>query len=368
MPTMYIKSLSVSCFRNLSSLNVEFTKGVNIIVGDNGSGKTNLLEAIHVLCLGRSQRGAGDLVLLNHKCDVYRLEGRLASEKETFDLATGYQRGGRKKLTIDGLSARLSELYDHISLASAGPEDSTIIGGSPSQRRSFLDIYISQLTKSYLANLSNYQRALAQKNAALRAERDGTPFDSILVELGSLIIRERCSFLNRLSLVASQYYKQLSDGEKLTIQYQPSVSFDQKRLDLKDIAANMESRLNEVRRRETAMKTAVVGPHRDDIYFAVGGLPARSHGSQGQWRSIAIALKLAVYQLLREYREETPILLLDEVFAELDQKRAAALVEAFADFGQLFITTALSPPELLRRRGRIFKIMEGTIAADNCDA
>lgn len=362
---MHIKSLSVNGFRNLSLLNIEFTAGVNIFVGDNGSGKTNLLEAIHVLCLGRSQRGAGDQVLLNNHSDVYRLEGQLTGINGSSDIAAGYQRGGRKKLTIDGLSARLSELYDRISIASSGPEDTAIISGSPSQRRTFLDIYISQLTRTYLSNLSDYQRALAQKNAALKTERDASPFDSILVELGSRIMKERCSFLSRLGLVAGRHYEKLSGGEELTIQYRSSVNFDQNQHDLKDIAASMETRLREMQQRERVMKTAVVGPHRDDIYFAIGDLPARSHGSQGQWRSVAIALKLAVYRLLKERREQTPILLLDEVFAELDQKRATTLIEAFSDFGQLFLTTALTPPELLKQQGRIFRIVDGTIAVDN---
>ena len=362
---MHIKSLSVNGFRNLSLLNIEFTAGVNIFVGDNGSGKTNLLEAIHVLCLGRSQRGAGDQVLLNNHSDVYRLEGQLTGINGSSDIAAGYQRGGRKKLTIDGLSARLSELYDRISIASSGPEDTAIISGSPSQRRTFLDIYISQLTRTYLSNLSDYQRALAQKNAALKTERDASPFDSILVELGSRIMNERCSFLSRLGSVAGRHYEKLSGGEELTIQYRSSVNFDQNQHDLKDIAASMETRLMEMQQRERVMKTAVVGPHRDDIYFAIGGLPARSHGSQGQWRSVAIALKLAVYRLLKERREQTPILLLDEVFAELDRKRATALIEAFSDFGQLFLTTALTPPELLKQQGRIFRIAGGAIAVDN---
>ncbi len=362
---MHIKSLSVNGFRNLSLLNIEFTAGVNIFVGDNGSGKTNLLEAIHVLCLGRSQRGAGAQVLLNSHSDVYRLEGQLTSDNGAFNIAAGYQHGGRKKLTIDGLSARLSELYDRISIASSGPEDTAIISGSPSQRRTFLDIYISQLTRTYLSNLSNYQRALAQKNAALKAEGDATPFDSILVEMGSRIMEERCSFLSRLGLTAGRYYEKLSGGEELIIQYRPSVSFDQDQHDLNDIAASMEIRLREMQHRERVVKTAILGPHRDDIDFAIGGLPARSHGSQGQWRSAAIALKLAVYRLLKEHREQTPILLLDEVFAELDQKRATALIEAFSDFGQLFLTTALTAPELLKQRGRIFTVVDGTIAVDN---
>jgi DNA replication and repair protein RecF len=361
---MHIKSLAVNCFRNLSSLQIEFTEGVNIFGGDNGSGKTNLLEAIHVLCLGRSQRGAGDQVLLKQDSDFYRLQGQLASDDALFEVTTAYQQGGRKKLTIDGLTARLSELYNRVGVVSAGPEDSAIVAGSPSQRRTFMDIYISQLTVRYLSDLSDYQRALMQKNAALKAERDTSPFDSILVSLGSRIMLQRSQFLSRLGELAGLYHQRLSGGEHLAALYRPSVDFDQQQADLADIAACMEVKLIEMQRREEAMQTAVVGPHRDDIYFAVNNLPARSHGSQGQWRSVSIALKLAVYQLLKERREQTPILLLDEVFAELDAKRAAALIGAFSEFGQLFLTTALAPPEQLKRQGNSYRMQNGTLAVD----
>jgi len=361
---MHIESLGVNCFRNISSLQVEFATDVNILAGDNGSGKTNLLEAIHVLCLGRSQRGAGDQVLLKHDSEVYRLQGRLAGDAESFEVTTAYQRGGRKKLTIDGLPAKLSELYNCAGVVSSGPEDSAILAGSPSQRRAFLDIYISQLTVSYLADLSDYQRAVAQKNAALKAERDATPFDPILIELGSRIMMQRSLFIAGLAEIAGRYYEKLAGGERLQIQYRPSVGFDREDPDLASIAAVMEARLYDMQGREEAMQAAVVGPHRDDIYFAVADLPVRSHGSQGQWRSVAIALKLAVYQLFRERRGEAPILLLDEVFAELDPNRSAALIDAFGEFGQLFLTTALMPPERLKKQGRSYWVEAGMLVKD----
>lgn len=358
---MQIKSLSAVGFRNFNSIQAEFCDGVNIILGDNGSGKTNLLEAVHTLCLGRSQRGAGDQVLLSKGSDVYRLQGELSNENEICEVTAAYQRGGRKKLTIDGLQARLSELYERFSVVSAGPEDNAVVAGSPSVRRSFLDIHLSQLSTSYLSDLSDYQRALAQKNAALKAERDSSPFDSIMVTVGSRIMYARAKFVTDVNQSAGEFYHKLSSSEALEIEYRPSVSFDLLQLDTKAIASSMEIRIEQMRRRETALQTALVGPHRDDIQFDLGDLPARSYGSQGEWRSIAIALKLAIFHILKERRGQTPILLLDEVFAELDAKRCSALIDAFGDLGQLFLTTAVTPPEALKQDSRNFEIVAGKV-------
>lgn len=358
---MQLKSLSAVGFRNFASIQAEFCDGVNIISGDNGSGKTNLLEAVHTLCLGRSQRGAGDQVLLGQGLDVYRLQGELSNEKEICEVTAAYQRGGRKKLTIDGLSARLSELYERFSVVSAGPEDNAVVSGSPSVRRSFLDIHLSQFNLNYLTNLSDYQRALAQKNAALKAERDSSPFDAIMVAVGSHIMHARAKFVADINQSAGEFYHKFSSGKELEIEYRPSVSFDQLQSDTKAIASNMEIRIEQMRRRETALQTALVGPHRDDIQFDLGDLPARSHGSQGEWRSIAIALKLAIFHILKERRGQTPILLLDEVFAELDAKRCRALIEAFGDLGQLFLTTAVAAPEALMQDSRSFHIVAGEL-------
>jgi len=361
---MYIESLGVKSFRNITSLQIEFTDGVNILVGDNGSGKTNLLEAIHVLCLGRSQRGAKDQVLINQDSDLYRLEGRLSTDDGSFEIATACQRGGRKRITIDGLSARLSELYEHAGVVSSGPEDSAIVAGAPSRRRNFLDIYISQLTAGYLGSLADYQRSLAQKNAALKIDGNTGPFDAILIETGSRIMRQRSRFVAGLAELAGNYYEQLAGGERLSMRYQPSVEFDQEQGDLERIAECFDNCLQKQKAREAAAQMALVGPHRDDLEFAIENLPARSHGSQGQWRSVAVALKLAVYQLLKERRGQSPILLLDEVFAELDRKRSSALIDAFGELGQLFLTTALTPPDSLLQQGYRFRMEAGRLAQE----
>jgi len=357
---MRVRSLTATNFRNFTKAELSPGPGVNVLYGDNGSGKTNFLEAIFTLCLGRSQRGAPDSVLVNNNADFYRLEGEIEQGKETVTLAVAHQNRCRKKITADSVVIKTSELYDRTALVAAGPEDSEILSGPPSARRLFLDLYLSQLSQTYLADLSDYQKALSQKNAALRREMDPSPFNPLLVAYGVRVIEERKNFLADISTRASRFYNDITDGEQLQMRYQPKVAINPD-ADRESITAEFESGLEKNAERERVTQTSLVGPHRDEIEFLICDFPARSHGSQGQWRSAAISLKLAVYEILKQKRKATPILLLDEIFAELDARRTDGLVRKFADAGQLFLTTAVEPPDALLSNTRRFRIVAGEV-------
>jgi len=357
---MRVRSLTATNFRNLTSVELSPGPGVNVLYGDNGSGKTNFLEAIFTLCLGRSQRGAPDNVLLNNNADFYRLEGEIEQGEEKVALAVAYQNRGRKKITADSVTIKTSELYDRTTLVAAGPEDSEILSGPPSARRLFLDLYLSQLSQTYLADLSDYQKALSQKNAALRREMDPSPFDPLLVVHGVRVIEERKNFLADISTRAAQFYGDIADGEQLQMRYQPKVAIDLD-ADRESITAAFENGLEKNAERERITQTSLLGPHRDEIEFLICDFPARSHGSQGQWRSAAISLKLAVYEILKQKRKTTPILLLDEIFAELDTRRTESLARKFVEAGQLFLTTAVEPPDALLSDTHRFRIADGEV-------
>ncbi|MEW5797071.1 MAG: DNA replication and repair protein RecF [Candidatus Zixiibacteriota bacterium] len=358
---MAVHSLALTNFRNLRGGTVRFGAGSNVLYGANGSGKTNLLEAIFMVCLGRSQRGAADAVLLGRDADFFRLEGEIESGSNRHKLAVAYQRGFRKKLTIDTKPARAFELFELNSLVAAGPEDSEILSGPPSIRRLFLDLYISQHSTTYLADLTDYQRALTQKNAALRGELDATPFDPMLVEYGTKVILQRAGFLRSLGVRSVSAYARIAGGEQLVVEYQSNIPISLESMNVDSARAAFEAELSRVADRERAVQTSLAGPHRDEVFFGIGGLPARTHGSQGQWRTAAVALKLAVYDMLREKRGEPPVLLLDEIFAELDNDRTARLVESFGDIGQLFLTTAVRPPDQLMARAERFRLVDGQV-------
>ncbi len=362
---MYVKSLKASNFRNLSQLEVNFSPGTNILYGYNGTGKTNLLEAIFVLCLGRSHRGALESVMLRGNGEVYRIEGCIEKEGVAHEVAVAYQRGGRKRITIDKARVTAAELYGSHCVVSAGPEDSGILSGPPSVRRSFLDMYLSQFSNKYLVYLLDYHKVLAQKNACLRLDDDPTPFNVLLVSVGAEVVRKRQAFIEEISSLAEHYYADISQGGNLSLVYQPSITLNQGKLNLDEINLAFQTALRQNEEREKITKTALVGPHRDDVLFRIGNYPARTHSSRGEWRTAAIALKLAVYRLLKAGRKTQPILLLDEIFAELDDQRTAGIMLALGDFGQLFLTTAGDPPEPLRQDSRCFRIHNGSVQDTN---
>lgn len=359
---MIIRSLKVTGFRNFVPLEVEFGERVNILYGDNGSGKTNLIEAIFMLCLGRSHRGVNDSIMVQEGNDTYRLEGMVSRNGESEEVAVAYQLGGRKKITIEGVPIRIAEMYDRFSAVTAGPEDTELLSGAPSARRTFLDIYLSQYSPRYIARLTDYGRALAQKNAALRNESTPEAFNAVLVPLGAAITAARARFLEQLVPLAAGHYERIAGGSKLEVHYKASVASMTAGESAEAIAEQYERKLASYAERERVMQMSLVGPHRDDLIIEIGGYPARTHGSQGELRTAAIALKLAVYQLLAARRQARPLLLLDEIFAELDEKRVRALIEALADFEQLFLTTASQPPAVLQAESRQFEISKGRIA------
>lgn len=362
---MRIDSLAVTNFRNLRSARISFGEGTNIFYGDNGSGKTNLLEAIFTLCLGRSQRGARDAMMVGEgEDDFFRLEGIGEVEKREVKLACAYQINGRKKITIDNSPARTSKLFQIYSVISMAPDDVALFTGSPSERRHFLDLHLSQASPSYLADLGDYNRALAQKNSFLKNfPGEMCPFDPLLVQYGSRITAARQNFVHFLQALAPGYYHQIADGQvavarlAFVFAYKPSIPFINK----DEIAINFESKLASYRSREKVLETALVGPHRDDIEFFVGGFPARGYGSQGELRSAAIAVMMAAANFLESRRREKPIFLLDEIFAELDDKHRQNLAELFARFEQIFLTTAVEPPSMLTEKARVYYLQHGEV-------
>ncbi len=195
----------------------------------------------------------------------------------------------------------------------------------------------------------------------MRAESDPDPYNELLIRTGSIITHNRAEFLKRLSQPATDHYYDLSGGSEMKITYQPSAS-DIDQCDSREmIEDSFRTKITLHDTQERVTKKSVVGPHRDDISFTIRGFPARSHASRGEWRTGAISLKLAVYHLMREQKGTEPILLLDEVFAELDEKRAHAMIESFGKFGQVFLTSAVTPPSALLKNSRSFTIVDGRV-------
>ncbi len=367
---MLIKSIDIVSFRNFKSASVDFCDGVNIFYGRNGAGKSNLLEAIFVLLLGRSPRGAADAVMVKENAGVYRLEGEVESDGKKCAIAVAYQTGGRKKITIDRVGVRAAELFERCTVVSTAPGDMEILSGPPARRREFINVYLSQASPKYLSNLTDYSKVLEQKNSFLKQDNSesDTPYNELLVKYGAAIILERKRFLGAIAVSTREHYQKISGGQKLLAVYNPSVHLDSGAVDLEIIEKNFREKLERYKDRERILETTLVGPHRDEVDFEIGGFPARTHGSQGELRTAAISLKLAVFEYLKIVRKGTPILLLDEIFAELDDNRKERLIDSFGKFGQLFLTTASQVPAILAETGRHFRIGNGTITMETAMA
>jgi DNA replication and repair protein RecF len=364
---MWLQSLTLNRYRNLEPLVLEPSEGLNVLVGSNAQGKTNLLEAIYVCCVGRSHQTVRDRELIRwgeetaslmvdcrHRDGPHRVEVRLTLS-------------GRKMVRINGHPVhRLGELMGHMNAVIFSPAELSLVRDGPSCRRRFIDIAMSQIRPAYFYTLQRYQHALAQRNALLRAiaagggGRDTLPvWEAQLARSGARLIVARRDFCDRLSQRAAGIHERLSGGEKLLAVYEASArSGDVPDLEAELQAGMMNGRDADIRRGATSL-----GPHRDDLALTLDGRDIRAFGSQGQKRTCALSLKLAEREMMREETGEEPLLLLDDVLSELDEDRRRMLLSHIENT-QVFITcvNAEQAPALYRRSARVYDVEAGRVS------
>lgn len=333
---MDFEEVGLEGFRLYRRLEASFVPGVNVIAGPNASGKSTVLEALSVLATGRSFRGASDLEMVRAGEPFYRLTARHTGRHGSHRVEVAFERGdagapARKVLSLDGHPlGRSVDLLGRIPLLSFSPDDLALVKGGPAERRRFLDILLAQTSPSYRDHVSRYLRTLAQRNALLgdlsarRASPAAAatllePWDEALTAEGAAVQSARAQAVTGIAPLAAEAFTAI-DGRELGLTYQPD-RFDPGRRD------------EELRRGVT-----LSGAHRDEIALNVAGSEARRFASQGQQRSVVLALKLAAFHLVEQATGETPVLLLDDVLSELDPRRAALLVPLLLR-GQAFVTT-----------------------------
>lgn len=320
-------------FRCLANVDFKPEPGINVIRGRNAQGKTSILEAILYATTSKSHRTNQDAELVRHGEDSFSITVHATSPASDLRIDANYWRGA-KRFKINGVALdRISGILGRVHVVFFSPEDLGLVKGSAAQRRRFLDMELSQMCPQYLTALQEYRTVLRQRNQLLR-DATGTPaaideWDALLVRHGAAVMRERREFIQDLGRYATRFYADIAEGESLSVQYAPDVAHEDELLD-KLIA----SRDSDLRRQQT-----VHGPHRDDIEFRIHDTPARSHGSQGQQKTAALSVKLAEIALVVDRAGQTPVLMLDEVLAELDDVRAAKLFAAIPDDVQTLITT-----------------------------
>lgn len=354
-----LDSLTLSAFRCVASAEIRPSIGFNIISGANAQGKTTLLEAIHLISTGRLLRGSRDVQAIQEGADASLVKASLSTSGT--ELAVSLARGARKRALLNGLPLpRASDLLGRLPTVSFSATDLEIVRGDPAARRDFLDEELSQLQPSYLRHLAGYKRALEQRNALLRQAREHWPgaavfeaWEQPLTDHGNELRRLRRQWIKELAPEAAQAHARLGGGEGLAASY-----------DDRDDALSLES-LAGTRGDDIARGATSIGPHRDDLSLMVGGMEARSFGSQGQQRTAVIALKLAVQVLARRTFGFPPVLLLDDVFSDLDASRRSQLVaHAMQEGGQVFLSCT-EPDQAgseLVSRSRVFRLVKGQVS------
>jgi DNA replication and repair protein RecF len=369
---VHLQSFSLKNFRNYRSLDLKFDSSGHLLLGGNAQGKTNFIEAIHYLATARSQRGAGDEELLRQGAEFFLVEGRgTVPNGRSVTIEIRSIKDGPRQLKINGVVHRkVSDLLGLFSIIELSPEDMNIVAGAPSHRRRFLNFCLCQLSPSYWSFLVEYGRVLQQRNTALKS-RSGRRWHAAgddeleawneqLIQLGSAVVERRKEFLEQIDPQVNVFHRRITDGqERIALNYEPAIE----ELGGRQISERFQRSLEKVREKETRLGVTLVGPHRDDVFITVNGRDLRTYGSQGQQRTAAIALKLAAARQLETSRGEAPILLLDDVFAELDVDRTRALFELFEQFGQIFIATA-KESDLAGCGGHLRKlfISDGTVS------
>ena len=364
---MHVCSLRLTHFRNYKSLEVEFHPQLNLFLGSNAQGKTNILEGLYCLSTTRSFRAASDEEMIQFGQEAGAIEGLLQREEGQEQIQLELRREKNKALLVNGKKQKkLSSLLGRLPSVVFSPDDLFLVKGGPALRRRYLDVTILQMDEGYLGHFQQYERTLKQRNSLLRqrvpnVESQLVVWDEPLAEHGAALILKRKEMAQRLSEFAGQALKDLTGGvENFEVRYEPCISLEGGTGFLKE---TMLQALIEARREELARGVTVVGPHRDDLGLWVNGKPLRKFGSQGQQRTGALALKLAQLSLLTEGCHTAPLILFDDVMAELDEKRRAFFLNRLQQGGQAFLTgTSAHDFSAASQKARIFRVEKGQVA------
>ena len=348
---MRLSELSLRHFRNLGIQDLQVPSEGVALVGENAQGKSNLLEAIYYLETLRSFRGARDDQLLAFGEDVFRVVGTMDDSQTPssgpLELAAAFQRRGRRKqVTVDGDSPpRLGDALGHLGAVIFSPADVSMVNDGPAERRRFLDIVLSLNATGYLRALQRYRQVLSQRNAALK---DNQPQESVrawepaLVASGARVVEGRRPWLSEREPMFSRYYEEVSGGQPAGLEYRPGFLLGEAE-DGEAVEEAFRQALDAAADREARTGTTVVGPHRDEVRFFLDGereLDVRDFGSGGQRRTVALALRLAEAATIRDSRGWRPVILLDDVFAELDAGRSERVLDLMdrEEPGQVILT------------------------------
>ncbi len=369
---MNIEHLQLTNYRNYESLTLNFSPKINVFIGENAQGKTNVMESIYVLAMAKSHRTSNDKELIRWEAEYGKIEGVVHKRYGEVPMELTISKKGKKGKINHLEQSKLSEYVGQMNVVMFAPEDLNVVKGSPQIRRRFIDMEIGQISPVYLHDLLTFQKILRQRNLYLKQNQGRTTLmnDVMLdvyteqyIQAAIKIIRKRYEFMDLLQAWAEPIHKGISQGkEQLVIKY-ATISGMERDWSVQEMATYLEQKLMDTRKREIDRGVTLVGPHRDDLQFFVNNYDVQVYGSQGQQRTTALSLKLAEIELIKQETREAPILLLDDVLSELDDTRQSHLLNTIQGEVQTFVTTTSVDGihhETIKN-AKMFHVKQGTI-------
>lgn len=364
---MIVEELKLINYRNYQELQLGFHPKLNILIGENAQGKTNVLESLYLCAIGKSFRSNKDSEMIQILKKNAYIKTKVKKITDKIQIEILLDRKSSKKMKVNKLSLnKHGDLLGNLNVVLFSPEDLKIVKEGPSERRRFIDNEISQIIPRYYYTLNQYNRVLQQRNKILKDSRGKTidleVWNEQLVNYGSPLIIYRRNFVKRIAILAKLMHRRITEGlENLEIQYDSSIKTNDNDK-VEDIKKKFLDKLKESKEIEERRRLTIVGPHRDDLIFKINELDVRDYGSQGQQRTAVLSLKLAELELMKGEVGEYPILLLDDVMSELDIKRQNYLIQNLKNV-QTFITTTMIKSLNLKENHQysIFNVSGGRI-------
>lgn len=361
---MYIEKLEIKNFRNYKETVIELDKNINIFYGDNAQGKTNLLESIYFLGIGRSYRTSNDKELIKFDKSIARVMAITNSNEIKDKVEIFISDSKNKTIFLNGLGIKkLGELLGAILIVSFSPEDLQLIKQGPSERRRFIDLEMCQISKIYYYDLKQYNHILKQRNKLLKKIRLNKnlqetlfAFDTQLVEYGIKIINYRKKYIENLSIYSNEIQKELTNNEEhLEIKYLPSTTVEE-----------YEQKMTKNIDKDIIFGNTSIGVHKDDIGFYINKKNIKKYGSQGQQRTAVLSTKLALIKIIKERKNTNPILLLDDVLSELDKTRQQYLIQNIQNVQTIITTTGAEEfISKFKKEFKVFYIHKGKVSYKN---
>lgn len=360
---MYVKKLKLINYRNYENLQIDLGKHVNVFMGDNAQGKTNILEAIYYCGFAKSHRTSKDKELINWNGDISFISVNVAKDRLDKKIDINILKDGKKVIRVNSIKiSKIGELFGTFNVVMFSPEDLKIIKDSPGVRRKFIDMELCQLDSKYYYNLVQYNKVMNERNIVLKNKNLDLNmldiYDLQLSKFGSYIIEKRLTYLESLNKYSEDIHKDITSGKEIIeFKYNSTIK------NLNDIQDEFYETLIKNRKRDVDKGITSHGPHRDDFSVYINNVDTKSFGSQGQQRTAVLTMKFASLRIIKEITGEYPVLLLDDVLSELDFNRKRYILNSINDIQTIITCTGIEDlGDHLNKDSKLFKVKEGIVS------